>query len=222
MKLFTFCTLGLALALAGCASNPDRQLAERLATLPATAGHEQANSPVALPIDELRLNSQAPDRIAVRQGPSGATFQDFENVLIELRLPHDDSGQPAMRSLSYHVSQSLLDQCNQVCGLKIAAGQGVPGQFVTFNCEGTLLNLRDYYPSQGKEGFSLSRDRVNLLVGDRPAWLQRSIDSNGQGATFLAWQGADRGYALFSASATDGIASRLLELANSLNAGAQP
>ncbi|TBU94814.1 hypothetical protein DNJ95_10975 [Stutzerimonas kirkiae] len=222
MKSFIPCALGLALALGGCASNPDRQLTERLAAMPSTAGHELAQSPLALPIEELRRNSQAPGRIEVRRGQAAIAFQDFEKVLTGLRLPHDDDGQPAMRSLSYHVSQSLLDHCNQVCGLKIAANQGVPGQFVTFNCDGMILNLRDYYPSQGKQGFSLSRDRVNLLIAGQPAWLQRSVSANGQGATFLAWQGADRGYALFSASAEDETATRLVELANSLSTGGQP
>lgn len=220
MKAVTPFALILTLGLSACASHPDAQLGQRLDALPPTAS-SSSSGPI-LPLAELRANSAAPHKLAVRPGASAPTLQDFEGPLLQLRQPLTDSRDQAMRSLSSYVSQSLLSQCSQLCGLQInpQTGGGVAGQLMTFTCDDQVFSLREYLPGDGQNGFSLSRDRVNLLVGEQPAWLQRVGDLTNEGASFLAWEGHDRGYALYTPSVSAEAAQRLLDVAESLTADA--
>lgn len=203
----------LGLLLGACVSSPDSRLQAQLQALPLPV--ENGQSAVLLNREQIYANTAKPSQVIASK--TAAKFEDYERALTAVREPAE-ANDKAMRSLSYYASLSLLDSCNQVCGLKISEEQGVAGQFVTFNCDGLVLNLRDYYPGHGKQGFTLSRDKVNLLINGQPAWLKRSQSATGEGSTFLAWQGADRGFALFSASAEDAVVEKLVALAESISA----
>ncbi len=172
-----------------------------------------------LSLEQLVANSKNPQKILVKNDSSLVTMQDFERLLLpKTQLPSDEEDN-AMRSLSYYVSQSLLNQCAQLCGLQIKPemAQGMGGQLMNFSCDNQMVSLREYLSNNGSHGFSLSKEQINLLVNQQPAWLQRIKHEDGSSASFLAWEGTDRGYSLYTASASDEAIKYLVDLANSLS-----
>jgi hypothetical protein len=93
---------------------------------------------------------------------------------------------------------------------------------MTFTCNQQPINLREFYPTQGYAGLALPADRVNLLINERPAQLQRLKSLAGSEATLLAWEGTDRGFALFAPSANEDTARALIEIARAIDNGDTP
>ena len=198
-KLTVFGALLLAASLPGCARHAVNDVdGARLATLQQAAATPELIA-VQAPLDDPRLDS-------------------LEAELTAWRRPAGDSEQPAMRSLSYYVHSSMLSECAQLCGLKVGGGERIPGQFMTFNCHSQITNLREFLPTEGNDGLAFHPEQVNLLVNQRPASLQRFKALSGSEATLLAWEGADRGFALFTPSASLADAERLIAVARSIDA----
>lgn len=179
-------------------------------------------SPYTLPLELLRLNADTPEQIAVTQVVDKPRFDKLEPELTEWRRPLAEENERAMRSLSYYVKQSPLGECSQLCGLKVTGNNRIPGQFMTFTCNQQPINLREFYPTQGHAGLALPADKINLLINKRPAQLQRLKSLAGSEATLLAWEGADRGFALFAPSASEDTARELIEIARAIDNGDAP
>ncbi len=195
----------LAIALVGCSDS-----------------QADSVSPYSLPLDLLRLNADTPERITVTQVVDQPRFDKLEPGLTEWRRPLAEENDQAMRSLSYYVKQSPLSECSQLCGLKVTGENRIPGQLMTFTCNQQPINLREFYSTPGYAGLALPADSVNLLINERPAQLQRLKSLAGSEATLLAWEGADRGFALFAPSATEDTARALIEIARAIDNGDTP
>lgn len=211
----------ITLLLADCSSTPKQTIdpvEQALAVLPSQPlDLEKQQSLSQLNQTELYENSQNPLRITVERVVELPRFDQTDKILITTRQPVTETKNAApATSLSFRVQSSLLANCNQNCLLPRTQKQGGEGNLMLFSCEeGGTTMLREYYDSDGQTGFSLIRERVNVLIGNTPAMLRR-LEDNTEGLTALAWRHGNRSYVLQQASASDETAIRLLAIARSL------